>query len=182
MSTTATKSRNGTTGGAAGAMSARTQRIIGACGIGFVILAFVPFFVVPPGPPPDASGEAMVAFYSAHRSVLLLGGWVRSLGDPLSMVLLAGLVALMRRAEGEGGWLYLIFLMASLLSVALAEVLGAAAQLLYATTASSNPDVAKAISELVSLGFALYFLPLMAAWAAAGAVITRTAVLPAWLG
>jgi len=32
------------------------------------------------------------------------------------------------------------------------------------------------------LGFALYFLPLMAAWAAAGAVITRTAVLPAWLG
>jgi hypothetical protein len=95
------------------------------------------------------------------------------------MVLLAGLVALIRRAEGEGGWLHLIFLMASLLSVSLAITLGAAAQLLYVSSAS---EVAKAISELVSLGFALYFLPSIAAWAAAGAVIARTAVLPAWLG
>ena len=182
MSATATKSRSGTTDGATGAMSAPNQRIIGACGIGFVVLALVPSFVVPPAPPPDASGEAMVAFYSAHRSVLLLTGWVRALGFPLSMVLLAGLVALMRRAEGEGGWLYLIFLTASLLSISLAITLGATGQLLYATTASSNPDVAKAIVELVSLGFALYFVPSIAAWAAAGAVIARTAVLPAWLG
>jgi hypothetical protein len=182
MSTMATESRYGTADGAAGAMSARTQRIIGACGIGFVVLAFVPFIVVPPAPPPDASGEAMIAFYSAHRSMLLLAGWVRALGYPLSLVLLAGLVALMRRAEGEGGWLYLIFLMASLLSFSVAITLGATGQLLYASSASSNPDVVKAISELVSLGFALYFVPFVAAWAAAGVVIARTAVLPAWLG
>jgi hypothetical protein len=163
-------------------MSARTQRIVGACGIGFVVLAFVPFSFAPAAPPPDASGEAMIAFYSAHRAALLLTGWLRALGFPLSIILLAGLVALMRRAEGEGRWLYLIFLMASLLSISLAITLGAAGQLLYVSSASSNPDVTKAISELVGLGFALYFVPSIAAWAAAGAVIARTTVLPAWLG
>jgi len=182
MSTMATQSRSGTTDGATGAMSAPTQRILGACGIGFVVIALVPLFVVPPAPPPDAGGEAMIAFYSAHRSVLLLTGWVRALGFPLSIVLLAGLVALMRRAEGEGGWLYLIFLMASLISISLAITLGAAGQLLYASSASSNPDVTKAISNLLGLGFALYFAPSIASWAAAGAVIARTAILPAWLG
>ena len=163
-------------------MSAPTQRILGACGIGFVVIALVPLFVVPPAPPQDAGGEAMIAFYSAHRSVLLLTGWVRALGFPLSIVLLAGLVALMRRAEDEGGWLYLIFLMASLISISLAITLGAAGQLLYASSASSNPDVTKAISNLLGLGFALYFAPSIASWAAAGAVIARTAILPAWLG
>ena len=139
-------------------ISAKAQRIAGMCGIAFVVATFLPFVSVPPPPPAGASGADVVGYYTAQGAILAVVGWVGAIGFPLSMVFLGALVALFRKAEGDGGWLHLVFLMSFVLAIALAVVLGAVAQLLALNPASLGPDLAKMLSDLAGLGFALYFV------------------------
>jgi hypothetical protein len=66
---------------------------------------------VPSAPGSGASAAEIVSFYNEHGCILLAtwsGGAI-----PLipSIVFLAGLVALMRRIEGDPGWLWLALLL-----------------------------------------------------------------------
>jgi hypothetical protein len=166
------------------AVSPNAQRIAGVVGIVFVVLIVIPFVVVPPPPLPTASRAVVVAYFHDHRAALLPAGWLGILSFPAAMVLVGALTSRMRQAEGERGWLHLVFLGGNLLSIGLAVVLGALSQLLAmdAGGPSFDPGLAKALSDLADLGFAVFFAPTIAAWAAAAILISGTGALPRWLG
>ncbi len=165
-------------------MSPAAQRAAGVVGVAFVVLIVIPFVVVPPPPGISVSPSGVVAYFRDHRAVLLPVGWLGILSFAAATVLIAALTTLLRRAEGERGWLHLLFFGANLLSIALAVVLGALSQLLAldAGAPGFDPGLAKALSDLADLGLAVFFAPTIVAWAAAAIVIRRTGVLPRWLG
>jgi hypothetical protein len=164
-------------------LSQRAQRVAGMVGISFVALTVIPFIVVPPPPAAGTAGPDVVAYYRAYRAILLPAGWIGVLGFPTGLVLLAALTALFRHAERDGAWLYLLFISGNLLALSVAVMLGVVGQLLpLSVNGPLEPGLAKVFSDLLGLGFAVYFIPSTAAWAAAGLVIISTRILPVWLG
>jgi len=90
----------------------RSNRIAGWSGIVFSILslAVLPVVISPAPPAVGVPGAEVAAWFDAHRTGFLIGNYLGILAFVPGFVQLAILVASIRKAEPEGGWLaYLVF-------------------------------------------------------------------------
>jgi len=90
----------------------RSNRIAGWSGIVFSILslAVLPVVISPAPPAVGVPGAEVAAWFDAHRTGFLIGNYLGILAFVPGFVQLAVLVASIRKAEPEGGWLaYLVF-------------------------------------------------------------------------
>ena len=91
-------------------MNERSERIVaGLSGIAFVVLSAV-VAALPPFPAVGASAQAVVAYYGAHQRAFLVLNFLGVAGLVPGLVVLAYLTAVFRRAEREGGWLWILTL------------------------------------------------------------------------
>ena len=148
---------------------------------GIAVAAYLVAIALTPQPAPDSGsqGVRIVHYATAHRSQLLASDLCFALGLAVLMVFAAGLYRIIRRAEGEGGWLAI----ASLASVvAGAGIFGAGTALfmVVAYRPATDPAVARAFWDAGwlaynSAGFAFV------AWIAIVVVATlRHRALPEW--
>jgi hypothetical protein len=148
----------------------------------FVALFIIPFLFVPPPPAAGASAGDVASYYAGHRGALLFGGWVGALALIPSVVFYAGLLTLMRRAEGEGAWVWLVALLSQVGVYATVMVIIGIGAVLPFSAASVNKDIAKVLSDALALTLALYLVPNAAFFAALGWASVSRGALPAWLG
>jgi hypothetical protein len=135
-------------------------RFGGACGILFVVLLMVG-----------------VSTTDANRTV---GYTVALAGFVFFIPFLGYLYSVLRRAEGEGGWLSMTALGAGLVGIAIK--LGSLAPELSAQRKGSDPGVVKALNAIADTSFILSLLPLGVLVAAVANVTLKTRILPAWIG
>jgi hypothetical protein len=90
------------------------------------------------------------------------------------------LYSVLRRAEGEGGWLSMTALGAGLVGIAIK--LGSDAPALVAQRKGFNPGAVKALNAIADTSFILTLLPLGVLVAAVAIVTLKTRILPAWIG
>src|SRR5712692_2738783 len=88
-------------------MTERASNLIaGVCGIVAVLVANVAFFeIVGATPGMDASPQDISDFLTRSSTRVYAGGYVEIVAFPLVLVFFGRLHELLRRAEGEGGWL-----------------------------------------------------------------------------
>jgi hypothetical protein len=130
-----------------------------------------------------ASGMLFVA--------LIVGGQSAPISeDALIVVELVGLIllvpfvgyllALMRQAEGENGWLAATAFGAGL--VALAVKVASIAPYIAARSLEGGTELETALTAMNNASFILMLLPLGVMVGATSAIVIRTKILPTWLG
>lgn len=158
------------------------MRTAGVAGILFVVLSAAVVVLSPFWPPLGTQMPQVVQYYATHRTPFLVGNYLAALAAVPSFVQLAALVGLLKRAEGDRGWLWVAVLSAALF----AHALGGGALLAYQAIPFQldvrQPGSAKALSDLAgsSFGFALIGAGGFAAltsWAT-----FKTRALPGWFG
>jgi hypothetical protein len=92
----------------------------------------------------------------------------------------AYLWSVLRRGEGEGGWLSATVFGAGLVNTAIK--LGSIGPGFAAQQAGLNPQLHEALDKMNSVAYIATMLPLSVLMAAAAIVILRTRALPRWLG
>lgn len=124
-----------------------------------------------------ASGIAFVALLFGAGSL----GIVAEIVALLFLLPFVGyLSSVLRRAEGEGGWLSATALGAAL--VALAIKLGSGTFIIAADTTEVGPALDETLTAANNAAFMLSLAPLGVMVGAAAIVALRTSVLPRWLG
>jgi hypothetical protein len=163
-------------------LPASVLRWAGLTGLAFVALSGVVLFVAPFWPPAGASAQAVVDFYRAHRLPFLIGNGLALAAAVPSFVQLGALIVLIKKAEGERGWLWA----ATLVAVIVAHAVGAIALLAYQAVpfelGPGHENVAKGLSDLGGVAFAGFLFivagfVLLTSWAT-----WTTRVLPRALG
>jgi hypothetical protein len=136
-------------------------RLGAVCGILYVVLIMV--------------GNSM--YESGNET---MGLPVELIGMLLFIPFLGYLYSLLRRAEGEDGWLSATAFGAGLVefTVKLVSVIPAFA----ARTEGLSPQVRQALENMGNFAYIITMLPVGVMMAAAAAVILKTRVLPLWLG
>ena len=164
-------------------------RLGAACGILYVLLATLGWEVLAGGGGPDtgASPEEIDAYYSSLPAPGVMDWVAMSLvvfGLLCFMVFVVYLCGVLRRAEGEGGWLSTVALGGGLLTVA-AQLGGFApgfAALLIRMHEKMDPPVAATLYYLNDGSHSLVWITTTFLLAPVAIVVIRTRVLPRWLG
>ena len=156
-------------------------RIAGVCGIIFFLLSLVIAVVAPPFPILTAAPLEVTGYYAAHGLPFLLGNYIAVVALLPSLPPIAYLTLLIKRAEGEAGWLWMMVFGAALVSAAVGSVDLFVFQGVAVAAAPGNEAVAKALSDLANMGFGFYLVTQCAFGAVAAAAILATDVLPRWL-
>ena len=163
-------------------MAADTQRLMGILGIAFVVATIAPAFFLPPPPPGGAALAEVARYYSDHRDVLLLGGWIGLLGFPFAFGFLAGLGVLLSGEGKVSAWLSAVALVSIAVALAVALVQGILAQALPYVTGSVSAEELKFLADVTQLGFSIAFVPYVAYFVTTGALVLRSQAMPRWLG
>src|SRR5215831_11036415 len=87
------------------------RRLGGIAGLLFVVLTGAPLLIAPPPPPAGTAVADVVRFYTSNRDALLFSDWLAALRIVPSFVFFACVVTIVREAEGERAWLWLLSLM-----------------------------------------------------------------------
>ncbi len=158
-------------------------------GIVFVVLMLTGAFLVTDVPEADASAQEIAGYLadSGNHTRNIIGAYLWVLGGLAFLGFVAGLRAVLRRAEGEPGTLSNVVFGAGVVFTAVWSASAAAlAAVAYAVEFSdapvSNPDLVRVLPQMASLllllggGFAGILLLL-----ATATLIFRTGVLPRWL-
>jgi hypothetical protein len=159
-----------------------STRIAGALGLAFVVLSVAPLAIAPPPPPAGTAASDVVHYYTVNRDGLLFAAWLGAVGIAPSFVFLARVVAIVRDAEGDRPWLWLVSVFGLVGAFAAVIALTALGVVLPYSAASLGPDVARAVSDLLQVTFAVYFFPIVAFFVGVGLVTTARGGLPRWLG
>jgi len=147
-----------------------------------VALTAAPLLIAPPAPPAGAAVTDVIAYYTDHRAALLFSGWLAALAIVPSFVFLARIVALVRELEDDPAWLWLVALVGLIGTVASVIALTVLAAVLAYSAASAGTGVARVLSDLLGITFAVYFFPVSVFFVAVGRVVTMSRGLPRWLG
>ena len=160
--------------------SRELARVVAASGA-IAALLFLAAFGLSPGSTLDSgsSGVQIARYATVHRSQILAGDLLIALGLPVLMIFAAGLYRIVRRAEGEDGWLAMAALASA---VAGAGIFGASTAVFMAVAyrPAADPAVVRALWDVGwmaynSAGFAF------SAWIVLVTVSTLTCrVLPSW--
>ncbi|APR76137.1 Hypothetical protein A7982_01484 [Minicystis rosea] len=160
----------------------RIAKIAGWGGIAFAILSGAVLILSPFWPPLGASSAEVVTYYRAHRLPFLIGNYLAILASVPSLAQLAYLTRLFKRAEGDEGWLWIAVLSAGVIAHAVAAVVLTVYQVIPFALDPGQEAVAKGLSDLAGVGFALVFLPMLAFVLATTWATYATGVLPHWYG
>ena len=164
-------------------------RLGAACGILFVVLVTLGWEVLGGGGGPDtgASPEQIGAYYSSLPAPGVID-WIAmslvALGLLCLMVFVVYLSSVLRRAEGEDGWLSTVALGGGLLTV-VAQLGGFApgfVALLIRMHEKLDPQVAAALYYLNDGSHSLVWITTPFLLAPVAIIAIRTRVLPRWLG
>src|ERR1700674_1246285 len=154
----------------------------GICAIAAAVFTILNGFVFAPGGPgdPSLSAAAIVKGATGQHNGIALGASVDALGVGLFVIFV---LALGRLAEPEGGLFSSVAALMAAVFFAL-DVVWAGAQFAFveATLRNTDPNAAKAIF-LISQGMLLVIaIPIALQYAAFGALIVKSRVLPAAMG
>ena len=137
-------------------------RLGAACGIVFPIVMFL------------AVGNG--SGFAAWRAIVATWALV------LALPFLAYLYSLLRRAEGDGGWLSTVALVAGVSGIVLKLGSHAPALALHHHHIAKGTQLYKALDDMGGGATVMSLYPLAICCAAVAAVVVRTGVLPRWLG
>ena len=164
-------------------------RWAGLSGIVFVVLMLTGAFFLTDIPEADASAQEIAGYLadSESHTRIIIGAYLWVLGGLAFLGFVAGLRAVLRRAEGEPGTLSNVVFGAGVVFTAVWSASAAAlAAVPYAVEFSdapvTDPDIVRVLPQMASLllllggGFAGILLLL-----ATATLIFRTGVLPRWL-
>lgn len=128
------------------------------------------------------SGILFVVLIMAGTSMGVegIGGALAMVGFVLFIPFIGYLWSVLRRAEGEAGWLSATAFGAGLAGVTIK--LGSIATEVPAAKVGLDAGVARALQEIANASFILTMLPLSALAAAVAIVTLKTRVLPTWIG
>jgi len=158
------------------------------CGILSPLLVMFAFFVLIIGsgflPDFTAPLPQIAAQLAQHPTPAQVwaGVHLEFLGFLLLVVFIASLSGVLRRAEGEGGWLSALAFAGGLMSVTLK--IGSFSPMYPILTHAGqafDPELARALAEINITAFALQ-QPALGLLLATALIVIRTAVLPRWLG
>jgi hypothetical protein len=160
-------------------MSKQSQRLVGILGIVFFILEAV--VLVLPAPPTSTTAPAdIVRWYSDNRSLFLAINYLGALGVVPQLFVVGAVWRLLRRAEGDGGWIHSVFLASAAVAAALSLVEFWLFQALGQV--ETEIHVYYTLFKITNLLWAFVLLPVAAQSIAAGWIIVRNRALPVWLG
>jgi hypothetical protein len=137
-------------------------RLGAACGIVFPIVMFL------------AVGNG--SGFAVWRAIVATWALV------LALPFLAYLYSLLRRAEGDGGWLATVALVAGVSGIVLKLGSHAPALALHHHHIAKGTQLYKALDDMGGGATVMSLYPLAICCAAVAAVVVRTGVLPRWLG
>ena len=158
------------------------MRVAGWCGVAFVVLSFVIVGLSPFWPPAGACAAEVVAYYRDHRMPFLIGNLTAIAAAVPSFGQIGGLCLVIKRGEGDDGWLWIAVLGSALL----AHAVGAVALVAYQTVPfqldAGQEAVAKGLNDFAGITFAS-FLVLLSGFVGFSSWATfTTRALPRWFG
>lgn len=165
-------------------MTDRTSNLVaGVCGVLAVLGAEIAFFaVVGATPEMGASTEKINDFLARSSTRVYGGGYAMIVAFPLLLVFLGRLRELLRRAEGEGGWLATTAFGAAVAAFSFGAVaFTAEAAAYYAGQHGAETKTVAALVDMDGVAFILGGIPFAIFLGATAAVVFRTGVLPRWL-
>jgi hypothetical protein len=160
----------------------RSNRIAAWSGIVFSILslAVVPVVLAPAPPSVGAPGAEVAAWFDAHRVGFLVGNYLGILAFAPGFVQLAVLVARIRRAEGEDGWLSSLVFGTGAFAYAVFACSLVVFQALPFIVAPHLHVAIEAIGSLAAVWFSLDGLAALPLLVAVAWATHATNVLPRW--
>ena len=168
-------------------MAQRRLEQLGAVGgIVFIVLQLVGQLLIQVGgrePSFNASAKEIVAFFAARDTVLFsIGGYLSSLSLIALLGFLGSLWGVLRRAEGEPGWLSLVAVCAGLGVVALLFGGGAWYLAVFRIDEGLDPQIARLLFDLGNYTFATSWFLFGALTLSVSAASLWLAAFPRWLG
>lgn len=163
----------------------RTSNLVaGICGIVAVLAAEISFFaIVGTTPELGASAQTIDDFLTRSSTRVYGGGYAVAVAFPLILVFFGRLRELLRRAEGEGGWLATTAFGAAVAAVGVEMVaLTAEASVYYAGRHGADAPSVAPLVDVDGFAFLLGGIPFAVSLGATAAAVLRTGVLPRWLG
>ncbi len=157
----------------------RLARLGASGGILFIVLQLVGQGLIQVGgsePSFSASSREIVDFFEARNSVLFnIGGYLSTLSLLALLGFLGSLWGVLRRAEGETGWLTIVAIGAGLGIVALLAGGGAWYLAVFRIDEGLDPQIARLLFDLGNFTFAT-------SWVLFGALTLTVATAALWLG
>ena len=132
----------------------RTASIAGGSAgiIGWVV--FLIAFVLAPTPPTlEASAAEIVKYSTEHHSATLIAAFLFATTAPLFTVWSGALAARLRDAEGEGAWLYLVFLGGSIIALAVLTSVSFIWMALSGRGWTAGEGIAQTLSDIANYGY-----------------------------
>ncbi len=158
------------------------MKIAAWCGITFVLLSGVIVVLSPFWPPLGASTAEVVSYYREHRIAFLIGNFIAIGAAVPSFAQIAALCMLIKKAEGEHGWLWLAVLGAALLAHAVGAMALVAYQVVPFELGAGQEAVARGFNDFAGVAFASFLLIVTGFVGFTSWAVLSTECLPRWFG
>ncbi len=163
-------------------------RLGAACGILYIVLSILGHEVLGGGGEAPIAGapRAQITSYFANNpptAQTWMGVYIELVGLVLFVFFLGSLYGVLRRAEGEGGWLSAVAFGGGLLSVAV-KLASAPAVIAayYRASEGLDPQLAAALVDMNNASFVVTWATNAVLLAATAIVVIGTGALPRWVG
>lgn len=158
------------------------RKVAAFAAIAFMFLQLVVFPMMAPQPLPalGEGAELAATYFAARKMTFLIGNYLGVLGILPGVITTAYLGALLRKREGDGGFLWMLVLSSGLVALTVGAVDLIIFQAVPFLAAPGLEVGAKALSDLSEAAFALMFLPVGLFTASFAWAIFSTKVLPRW--
>jgi len=154
----------------------------GVAGIIGCVLFFIAFALAPTPPTLGANASEIVRYSTEHHGAMLLAAFLFGATAPFLMTWSGALAARLRDAEGDGAWLYLVFLATATLT----STISTAASFVWMTFSSrgwnAGDPIAQTLMDMVNYGYIFVGFGSIAFVPAASAVMIRSSEVARWLG
>lgn len=165
-------------------MTDRTLNRIGAsAGIAFIVVALAGL-IIHGYPERGATGKKIAEWAATTDATRFeLGVYVEAIGFLLLLAFAARVWSILRRAEGEGGWLSVVALGGALLYVGMVLPINEMyTAILKGGKEGADPSTLAALRDVAQFTYERSFLFLGVFFAGTAAVLLRTPALPRWVG
>jgi hypothetical protein len=154
----------------------------GVTGIIGWVLFFIAFALAPTPPTLGAPAKEVLAYATEHHTSMLWAAFLFGATAPFLMTWTGALAARLRDAEGEGAWLYLVFLATAVAT----STISTAASFVWMTLSgrgwSAGDAITQTLSDMVNYGYIFIGFGSVAFVPAASVVMIRTGEVARTLG
>jgi hypothetical protein len=156
------------------------ERLQAATGLIFVLLSLIALFALPPPPAAGASAKEIASYYTVYHGAAQSADYLFLLGLLFSLWFIGYVRTVFARAEGETHHLSTLFFGSGVAAVAIGLAFWGMGLALPGQAADLG--VIKALSDVVTFGKSITFLPDFLHIGAASLLVLLTGVLPRWVG